>query len=354
MPASGPVYQPTTVGYEQQNEWSRPGSYLSQTVSTGLRGPRCVQWSLLALSCFSISAGIIMVIETTVQFADTQQTSLEDENGKKKEVEDGSTTNIVVTVAGAFLIILGIILLGAYIRLVRRRKGCPCFPTKEQRLARQLDTQTTNGQIMTLNPSTDLLVAAQYGPVSEITYQPPQASEEEETRKLMASDNKECISKERASRERRSVPVDRFRNRSIHRAPLALHEEITPSLRSSFCSDYYQRSILNSDEDKLSFPNASNNSSIAGSIRSSLLESSDISLNNSVSVNIMNSYSNSNYNINNNDNLNINNDTVNDFSVSNDGYNLSVNNDNHSIVLNDKNNSDDNYSTSYLQYCTSV
>lgn len=191
MPASGPVYQPTTVGYEQQNEWSRPGSYLSQTVSTGLRGPRCVQWSLLALSCFSISAGIIMVIETTVAFSDTQQTSLHDENGNRRDSGDGAT-NIVITVAGAILIVVGIILLGAYIRLVRRRKGCPCFPTKEQRLARQLDTQTTNGQIMTLNPSTDLLVAAQYGPVSEITYQPPQASEEEETRKLMASDNKEC------------------------------------------------------------------------------------------------------------------------------------------------------------------
>lgn len=147
MPASGPVYQPTTVGYEQQNEWSRPGSYLSQTVSTGLRGPRCVQWSLLALSCFSIAAGIIMVVETTFVFSDTQQTSLEDEHGNRRETGEGATTNKILTVVGGILIVLGIILFGAYIRLVRRRKGCPCFPTKEQRLARQLDTQTTNGQV---------------------------------------------------------------------------------------------------------------------------------------------------------------------------------------------------------------
>lgn len=49
---------------------------------------------------------------------------------------------------------------------------------------------TIHAQIMTLNPSTDLLVAAQYGPVSEIAYQPPQ-HDVEETRKLMANDNKE-------------------------------------------------------------------------------------------------------------------------------------------------------------------
>jgi hypothetical protein len=46
-------------------------------------------------------------------------------------------------------------------------------------------------QILTLNPSTDLLVTAQYAPVSEVSYQPPAVSEEEETRKLMGSDNKE-------------------------------------------------------------------------------------------------------------------------------------------------------------------
>lgn len=36
-------------------------------------------------------------------------------------------------------------------------------------------------------------MTAQYAPVSEISYQPPAVSEEEETRKLMGSDNKECV-----------------------------------------------------------------------------------------------------------------------------------------------------------------
>ncbi|XP_054282558.1 uncharacterized protein LOC129000807 isoform X2 [Macrosteles quadrilineatus] len=186
MPTSGPVYQPTTVSYEQQNEWSRPGSYLSQTVGGG---PRCVQWVLLAIGIFSLSAGIIMVAEGTVDFTDNKQTRLEDEHGNVAPANatgDESTGQVIITVAGGLLIVMGILLIGVYIRIVRRRKGCPCLPTKEQRLARQLDNQ-----IMTVNPSTDLLVAAQYGPVSEIAYQPPQ-HDSEETRKLMASDNKEC------------------------------------------------------------------------------------------------------------------------------------------------------------------
>jgi len=189
MPTSGPVYQPTTVGYEQQSEWSRPGSYLSQTVNGG---PRCVQWVVLAIGIFSISAGVIMVAEGTVDFTDNKQTRLEDEHGNVAPASTDETTGqVIITVAGALLCVIGILLIGVYIRIVRRRNGCPCLPTKEQRLARQLDSQVSNGQILTVNPSTDLLVAAQYGPVSEIAYQPPQ-QDSEETRKLMATDNKEC------------------------------------------------------------------------------------------------------------------------------------------------------------------
>ncbi|XP_046660083.1 uncharacterized protein LOC124354008 isoform X4 [Homalodisca vitripennis] len=175
MPASGPVYQPTTVSYEQQGEWSRPASYLSQTVSGGVRGPRCVQWVLLALAIFSLSAGVIMVAEGTVDFTDNKQTPMTDEHGNVSQPES-KTGQLIITVAGALLIIMGILLIGVYIRLVRRRKGCPCLSSKEQRLARQLDNQVSNGQ---------------YGPVSEISYLPPQ-HDAEETRKLMASDNKEC------------------------------------------------------------------------------------------------------------------------------------------------------------------
>lgn len=49
-------------------------------------------------------------------------------------------------------------------------------------------------QILTLNPSTDLLVTAQYAPVSEVAYQPPNlVADEEERRKLMGSDNKDWL-----------------------------------------------------------------------------------------------------------------------------------------------------------------
>lgn len=191
MPTSGPVYQPTTVSYEQQNEWSRPGSYLSQTVSSSFRSPRCMQWFLLALGMFSLGAGVIMIIEGTIEFSDNVQTQLVDKNGDTKQ-RDTSTSELVITIIGALLVIFGVLMLGIYyVKLVRRRNECPCFPDKEERLAMQLDNQAGNGQIHTMNPSTDLLVATQYGPVSEIAYQPPTANEHEETSKLMASDLKD-------------------------------------------------------------------------------------------------------------------------------------------------------------------
>lgn len=63
MPTSGPVYQPTTVSYEQQNEWSsQPRSYLAQTVNR-VNNPRCVQWSLLALGLVSVAIGLILFVE---------------------------------------------------------------------------------------------------------------------------------------------------------------------------------------------------------------------------------------------------------------------------------------------------
>lgn len=48
---------------------------------------------------------------------------------------------------------------------------------------------TSGGQALTVNPSTDLLVAAQYAPVSEVAYQPPQ--EDTEQSKLMPQENKD-------------------------------------------------------------------------------------------------------------------------------------------------------------------
>ncbi|XP_067015150.1 uncharacterized protein [Anabrus simplex] len=182
MPASGPVYQPTTVTYEQQSDWT-PVSYLSQTVNNGVNRTKCLQWFLLVLGLFCLAAGLIMLVEGAVDYSSPS---------KNEEDETGTAGELAIAISGGVLTVIGVCLLVLYIRMARRRKGCPCFPSKEQRLARQLDNQVGNGQILTLNPSTDLLVTAQYGPVSEISYQPPAVSEEEETRKLMGSDNKEC------------------------------------------------------------------------------------------------------------------------------------------------------------------
>uniref|UniRef100_A0A8D8SUB3 Uncharacterized protein n=2 Tax=Cacopsylla melanoneura TaxID=428564 RepID=A0A8D8SUB3_9HEMI len=184
MPQSGPVYQPTTVSYEQQSEWSsQPRSYLAQTVNR-VNNPRCVQWSLLALGLVSIAIGCILFIEGTV-YTDSNKSAISIDTPP-----DASTSSIALAVIGIILVIIGVLLVIVYIRLVQRRKGWPCFNNKSQRLTRDLDNQTNNGQILTLNhPSTDLLVtSSQYNTVNEV---PPTLSEEEETRKLMGNDNKD-------------------------------------------------------------------------------------------------------------------------------------------------------------------
>ena len=87
-----------------------------------------------------------MVVEGIVDFSDTQQNQLHDEhdNVVNDSNDDSATGNVIIAVAGALILIIGVFLLAVYIRVVRKRKGCPCFPTKEQRLARQLDTQSGN------------------------------------------------------------------------------------------------------------------------------------------------------------------------------------------------------------------
>lgn len=52
----------------------------------------------------------------------------------------------------------------------------------------------------------------------------------------------------------KSSNIDRYRNR---RAPLAIQEEITPSLRSSFCSISYEDSPTNSIRSSLLESNSS-------------------------------------------------------------------------------------------------
>lgn len=185
MPATGPVYQPTTVSYEQQGEWTSPTGFLAQT-SASIGRARCLQWLALALGLLAIAAGLIMIFEGSLDFTSTEQ-----EDVDKEVASETGKTDMVVIITGCLVLFVGLALIAIYIKLSTRRKGCPCLLTKEQRIARQLrDTQSVNGQ--TMNPSTDFLVTAQYAPVSEIAYQPPAVSEEEETRKLMGSDNKDC------------------------------------------------------------------------------------------------------------------------------------------------------------------
>ncbi|XP_071443284.1 uncharacterized protein [Hetaerina americana] len=191
MPASGPVYQPTTVSYEQQSDWA-PSGYLSQTVSSSLpsRG-KCLQWLILAIGILTLAAGLIMAVEGAIDYGN--QASDFEENHPLPSMSSSlpppesspshSVVDLVVAIFGALLMVIGIVMIMAYVQMARKRKGCwlPCLATKEQTLVRQLrDNQVQNGQ---------------YGPVSEIAYQPPIVveEEEEETRTLMGSENKECV-----------------------------------------------------------------------------------------------------------------------------------------------------------------
>lgn len=70
-------------------------------------------------------------------------------------------------------------LLGIFLKLTRRL----CFRNGKDHL------DASGGQSLTVNPSTDLLVAAQYAPVSEVAYQPPQ--EDTEQSKLMPQESKD-------------------------------------------------------------------------------------------------------------------------------------------------------------------
>ncbi|XP_071443281.1 uncharacterized protein [Hetaerina americana] len=224
MPASGPVYQPTTVSYEQQSDWA-PSGYLSQTVSSSLpsRG-KCLQWLILAIGILTLAAGLIMAVEGAIDYGN--QASDFEENHPLPSMSSSlpppesspshSVVDLVVAIFGALLMVIGIVMIMAYVQMARKRKGCwlPCLATKEQTLVRQLrDNQVQNGQ---------------YGPVSEIAYQPPIVveEEEEETRTLMGSENKEWL--DLYDGELGVGPKE-----GTTKAPLAAEEEVTPSLRSS-------------------------------------------------------------------------------------------------------------------------
>jgi hypothetical protein len=86
-----------------------------------------------------------MIIEGSVDLYDTKQHDTE--VGETPDSEAESTSDIFIVIGGVVLVLLCILFFGLYIRMVLRRKGCPCFPSKEQRLARQLDNQVGNGQV---------------------------------------------------------------------------------------------------------------------------------------------------------------------------------------------------------------
>ncbi|XP_065342291.1 uncharacterized protein LOC135941017 isoform X2 [Cloeon dipterum] len=173
MPSSNPVYQPTTVSYEQQgSEW--PGSYLSQTVASGFSRTQCLQWMVLVLGLFSVAAGLMMAIEGTIDYRATESVPV---------LESETSGDLTIAICGAVLLLVGVILLLGYVGVVRRHQGF-CFCCEDKDLGRLRDGN--NAQILNLGPtSTDTLVTAQYGPVSEIAYQAPTINDEEETRKLM-------------------------------------------------------------------------------------------------------------------------------------------------------------------------
>jgi len=148
MPASGPVYQPTTVTYEQQSDWT-PISNLSQSLfrNSSIRA-RYIQWALLILGLITLAAGLVMIIEGSADLYDTKHHDAE--AGKTPASEAEAASDVVIVIVGVVLVLLCILFFGLYARMVLRRKGCPCFPSKEQRLARQLDNQVGNGQVRIL------------------------------------------------------------------------------------------------------------------------------------------------------------------------------------------------------------
>lgn len=201
MPASGPVYQPTTVSYEQQSEWSQPSNGFINRTLNHIRNPRWFHWSFILISWILIAIGVFLFLSITTNFV------------RSEDIKDNYTEDIAFLVIGSFCFVFGVVLLIGYFRYIKDKESCPCFTSK----ARQMESQSSNGQVctyyklwkdchqyeiiiiiygfflipqvLTLNPSTDLLMAsAQYGPSSEA---PPTIIEEDETRKLMGNDNKD-------------------------------------------------------------------------------------------------------------------------------------------------------------------
>ncbi|XP_030745409.1 uncharacterized protein LOC115874397 isoform X2 [Sitophilus oryzae] len=183
---SGAVYQPTTVTYESNgpaDRWQdRPISYLGSISQSGRRpcGLSCLPSRnvlplVLITSCIACFAlGLAMLINGALGYSETSE--------NKEDVY------LIVTIFGALFFALSILLFLFFMRITRRM----CWRNAKDHLG------TSGGQNLTVNPSTDLLVTAQYAPVSEVVYEGTKSDDTEQS-KLMSHETKE-ISNEDADR----------------------------------------------------------------------------------------------------------------------------------------------------------
>jgi len=211
MASSGAVYQPTTVTYEsgngvsgqgddnvnsghnhhqQSGRWSdHPISYLAASVSQAARRPcgfgfDCIPsrnvipiiYLTSSIACFAI--GLTMLINGAIGYS------------KPPKEDDDEGFYLSVTIIGSFLFILSFLFISLYLKVTHRW----CFRSRKDHLE-----GVGNCQALTVNPSTDLLVTAQYAPVSEVAYQPrcdDTVDTEHEHSKLMQSEKTDITSED--------------------------------------------------------------------------------------------------------------------------------------------------------------
>jgi len=131
MPASGPVYQPTTVSYEQQSEWSQPSnSFINRTLNH-IRNPRWFHWSFILICWILIAIGVFLLLSISTNFV------------RSDDTKDNRTEDIAFLVIGSFCFAFGFVLLVGYFRFIKDIESCPCFTGK----ARQMESQSSNGQV---------------------------------------------------------------------------------------------------------------------------------------------------------------------------------------------------------------
>nr|CAI5854016.1 unnamed protein product [Callosobruchus analis] len=208
---SGAVYQPTTVTYESNGaseRWQdRPISYLTTSVTQAARRP-C--WNLAScmpsrnvlpiilistcVGCFSL--GLVLLINGAIGYAEPSDAQ-----------ED---TNLILTVFGAVFLSLSVLLFACFLRATRRL----CWRRRAVKESSPGGASAPGDLQAATNPSTDLLVAAQYAPVPEVAtnggaYNAAAGNgiDEEERKRLMnEQENHKEITNEDADRMVESDP----------------------------------------------------------------------------------------------------------------------------------------------------